>query len=324
MSALYYIITNLVSHTRHHYLQYAFMLFSQWRSVRMLCRNLIILTRYREYVWAVVILTCLGVVAARGISDWRFVLVLCANALSIAFAFMINDIEDAHDDMRDEAKKVRNPISAKKIPPHIAWIATFIICLSAFSLYAALGRSVLIIGSTSLLLGFLYSWKPIRLKSIPLLDVLSHCLMLAGLPYAAAFTIYAETIATSYFLWPFLSVIAFSAYGELYNELRDQKCDDEAGIRHTAALLGSQNANLLMILFGIVGFTATFVSAFVKRIVPMEALVLFFGVTSIFLMYAIYRIRGKWSWMKVQVVTQHVIQITTALTLITYLVLFSN
>ena len=72
-------------------------------------RGLIQLTRWQEYVPFVVPLTLLGgLLAARpnGIDlDWRLVAVTLANILAVAYAFMINDIEDAPDDARDPARR---------------------------------------------------------------------------------------------------------------------------------------------------------------------------------------------------------------------------
>ncbi|MBE0580897.1 hypothetical protein, partial [Devosia sp.] len=68
-------------------------------SLRRQFAGLIKLTRWKEYIPFVVPLTILGaLLAARPnnvLLDWRLVAVTLANILAVAYAFMINDIEDA-------------------------------------------------------------------------------------------------------------------------------------------------------------------------------------------------------------------------------------
>jgi len=79
--------------------------------LRTQIRGLIRLTRWKEYIAFVVPLTVLGaLLAARPngiLLDWRLIVVTLANILAVAYAFMINDIEDAPDDARDPARHDR-------------------------------------------------------------------------------------------------------------------------------------------------------------------------------------------------------------------------
>ena len=88
-------------------------------------RGLIQLTRWKEYVPFVVPLTIIGaLMAARPhgtLLDWRLIAVTLANILAVAYAFMINDIEDAPDDARDPARAARNPITSGRIPANIGY-----------------------------------------------------------------------------------------------------------------------------------------------------------------------------------------------------------
>ena len=56
------------------------------------------LSRYREFLWFVMITTLLGAVSSGGVLGIRLIAVLVANWLAVAFMFMINDVEDAPDD----------------------------------------------------------------------------------------------------------------------------------------------------------------------------------------------------------------------------------
>ena len=89
------------------------------------------LTRFNEYVIFVIVTTLLGAMIQETPIDWRLLLVLVANWLAVGFAFMFNDIEDAEDDACDPAKANRNPVSARRISLHRAYLITFCVALTA-------------------------------------------------------------------------------------------------------------------------------------------------------------------------------------------------
>ncbi|MFN8451587.1 MAG: UbiA family prenyltransferase [Anaerolineae bacterium] len=211
---------------------------------------LIQLTRWKEYVPFVVPLTIIGaLLAARPhgvLLDWRLIAVTLANVLAVAYAFMINDIEDAPDDARDPARAARNPISSGKIPPAIGYRATRIVAAATLILYALGGVSVLLIGIGTLLLSHLYSWRPVRLKAWPVTDVLSHSLMLSGLLLLAGYFIYHDSPGIVWFVAAAATLV--SVYGQLYNQLRDFDMDKAAGLYNTAIILGEVYTRRVMYL----------------------------------------------------------------------------
>jgi len=205
------------------------------------------LTRFNEYVIFVIVTTLMGAMIQETPIDWRLLLVLVANWLAVGFAFMFNDIEDAEDDACDPAKANRNPVSARRISLHRAYLITFCVALTAGVIYFFLGLIPFFLGMTCLVLGILYSWKRIRLKRFPVLDLISHVLMLAGLQLLCAYTIFSSIIET-HWIAPFIVVIAVSMYGELFNEVRDLEGDRKAGLKHTAALVGVRTAHIIMVV----------------------------------------------------------------------------
>jgi len=142
---------------------------------------LIRLTRFKEFTFFVIVTTFLGVAAGHGQFNCTLVGVLAANWLSVMFAFMINDVEDAPDDALNPRKIKRNPVSAGELSPGAARNASLVVAILAVILYAFLGLWPFLLGFCSLALGFVYSWRRIRIKNIAFLDLTSHCLMLAGL-----------------------------------------------------------------------------------------------------------------------------------------------
>ncbi len=213
-------------------------------------RGLIQLTRWQEYVPFVVPLTLLGgLLAARpnGIDlDWRLVAVTLANILAVAYAFMINDIEDAPDDARDPARAARNPITSGRIGVRMGYAACRLVAAVTLVLYALGGGWALLIGLATLLLSHLYSWRPVRLKAWPVTDIVSHSLMLSGLLLLAGYFVYHSAPGIVWFVAAAATLV--SVYGQLYNQLRDYDMDKAAGLNNTAIILGEINTRRAMYL----------------------------------------------------------------------------
>jgi 4-hydroxybenzoate polyprenyltransferase len=156
--------------------------------------HILTLTRWREFIPFVIPLTILGALLAhtnvQTTLDYRLFAVCIANVLCVAYAFMINDIEDAPDDARDPARAHKNVIANGKLQRnHGLWAcrATFLLSLA---FYVMGGTAVIIVGVIALLLSHFYSWKPVRLKAWPVTDVISHVLMLSGLLMIAGYYTY--------------------------------------------------------------------------------------------------------------------------------------
>jgi 4-hydroxybenzoate polyprenyltransferase len=248
------------------------------------------LTRFNEYIYFVVITTLLGIASAKGELNWRFLIVLVANWLAVGFAFMINDIEDAPDDALSPSKINRNPVSAGLITPKTARIWTFLVGLVSAGLFALLGTLPFIMGLLSLILGYLYSAKAVRLKTMAFLDVFSHCLMLAGLQFLTGYFTY-QTQLTRQWFWPFVFVMAISIYGELYNEVRDFEGDTAANLRHTAIVLGSKASHALMLSILLIGVFAGFVSFILIDLIPLWVLLVMAVLSLISILPPLIKIR---------------------------------
>jgi 4-hydroxybenzoate polyprenyltransferase len=201
------------------------------------------------------------------------VTVLIANWMAVAFMFMINDVEDAPDDALCPQKAARNPISSGMLSHRSGWwVSILVACVSGF-LYLLLGAGAAVWGWIGLLLGYVYSWKRIRLKNFPIVDVLSHSMMLAGCQFLAAWNTFTPSL---YWWWPFpfCMVTAISMYGELFNELRDFHKDREAGLSHTALLVGYRPTSVVMYILLGVGVLSAVVTLVGIMIVPFWVLVI--------------------------------------------------
>lgn len=211
-------------------------------------QGLIQLTRWKEYIGFTVPLTVLGALLAvqqeGSLLDWRLIPVTLATFLVVAYAFIINDIEDAPDDALEESRRQRNPVSAGRVSLRVGHTALVVVALVTLVLYALGGSYAFVIGVITLIISHLYSWRKVRLKAWPVTDIVSHSLMLSGLLFLAGY--FAYGVAPGLIWLVFLGVTLFSSYGQLYNQLRDFSVDKEAGLHNTAILLGERNARVLM------------------------------------------------------------------------------
>ena len=237
-------------------------------------QGLIQLTRWKEYFGFTVPLTVLGALMAvqqegAGL-DWRLVAVTLATFLVVAYAFIINDIEDAPDDALEESRRQRNPVSAGRVSLRVGYIALAVVALVTLGLYALGGSYAFLIGVVTLIISHLYSWRKVRLKAWPITDIVSHSLMLSGLLFLAGYFTYGITPGIIWFV--FLGVTLFSSYGQLYNQLRDFAVDKEAGLHNTAILLGERNAKGLMYAMAILA-AACFVIGIIGGAFPAWLLI---------------------------------------------------
>jgi len=240
-----------------------------WIRLRVFWR----LTRFKEYISFVIITTLLGAAASRGSFGWLLIGVLVANCLAVGFAFMINDVEDAADDAMDPAKALRNPVSAGVISARSGRMLSYVVAGLAAGLYATLGAGPFLAGLASLILGYLYSSRRIRLKAIPIADLISHAALLGGLQFLTAYLAFGDGVIWQW-VFPLALILASSVYGQLFNEVRDFDGDLKAGVTHTASRIGSSAARWFMTACLIIGVLSTVMILFVVRLFPSWAIIL--------------------------------------------------
>lgn len=229
--------------------------------------GLIKLVRYREYVPFVFLTTLVGVKLADAPLDWRLPVVLAVNFLTVCFAFMVNDIQDADLDALHPGKRLRNPVSSGELSRQWAHTAAGFVALLTMALGVLLGGWALLLVLAGLVLGWAYSWQLLRLKAVPVADLIAHTLMLAGIQFLVGYFTYARG---SWSIWPVLAAVMLcSAYGELYNELHDLETDRAGGVRTTAVVFGRTATRGLMYIF-LAGSAVLVGLSIWQRLVPLE------------------------------------------------------
>lgn len=254
-------------------------------------KGLVKLSRFDEYAWFIVVTSLLGFLAAQATVSWQLFMLLLANWLTVAFAFMVNDIEDAPDDAFSTKNFERNPISCGLISSKLARIVALCVAVAAASLYLVLGLWPFIFGAVCLLLGYFFSAQIVHLKTLAYFDILSYGLMMAGLPFLCSYFAFTNSFNQTWF-WPFVFVVTVKIFDRLHKETRKIKGDrslrlrDREASRGTAVSLGDRaSSSLIMALIILVVLTGV-VTFFLINIIPrwvmmlMGLLVLFFMLPS--------------------------------------------
>ncbi len=245
------------------------------------------LSRFDEYAWFIVVTSLLGVLAAQGTLSWQLIMLLVANWLSVAFAFMVNDIEDAPGDAFSAKNFERNPISSGLISSRHAKLAALCVALISASLYLVLGIWPFMIGAVCLLLGFFFSAQMVRLKSMAFFDIVSYGLVMAGLPFLCSYFAFTNRFNQVWF-GPFVFVVSVRIYDRLHNENKNIAGDrlsrqsDREAHQGTAVSLGDRATSTLIMALIILVVLTGLVTFFVINIIPgwvmlvMGLLALFF------------------------------------------------
>ena len=239
-------------------------------------KGTLLLTRWKEYAFFVLPLTLLGPLIANNshlsIFDYKLYAVLLGNFATVAFAFMINDVEDAEDDKFIKSKLFKNPISSGVLTKKSGYLLSLSTALVAFIAFFFLGGPVLWLGTANILISYLYSSKFVRLKKWPLIDIISHALMLGSLLILTSYYTYSKSLDAAGYL--VAAAFFISAYGQIYNQLRDYNADKKAGLKNTSITIGKKGALFLAKLSAVSGI-ACILLALIRGIIPLWLLGIF-------------------------------------------------
>jgi 4-hydroxybenzoate polyprenyltransferase len=195
------------------------------------------------------ILVALGIAGARvSLLDPHVWWAVAVNLVIFVFVHMINDLEDAEDDARDPAKAVRNPVASGELAPRTAGRVVLVTGIGASVMLSPFPFAAQAVGLSVMLVGVLYSWRPVRPKARPVVDLLTHGYMLAA-GQILFFAFLEGATLDAYTLLLAAGAFVFSMGGDLYNEIRDWGVDRDAGLGNTAGLVGYARARLLMLAF---------------------------------------------------------------------------
>jgi 4-hydroxybenzoate polyprenyltransferase len=253
--------------------------------------NFVRLTRVNEYFKVLLLIfPLIFIISPQNLFSYVTIEIFLSNLLLTAFTYTFNDVEDAEDDYFDTNKRKRNPVTRQEIPKKQGHIFSFILLATGLLLLYLISSSIFFVGVIFSFIGFIYSWKPIRLKSIPILDLVSHILFLGVLQFLTTYLAYRKI---ELIIIPFLMIIIpFSLVNQLMGEINDFKVDKETKNINTIQKFKKIDMRKIIIIFGIVmfiGFSTIFFTDLLENRIVNLPITLLIG------SMALYRLRFFWN-----------------------------
>lgn len=225
-----------------------------------------------EFIDIVLIATLLGIAASGQKIDWKLPILILANILAVAFAFMFSHLQDAPEDALVQNKLNQNPISRGDLTPQFARRCATIAALLAVMLFTYLGVMPFILGLTNLVLGFFFSFRGSRLNKLPYINLILYGLIVSGLQYLVSYFAYTRQLNNDWF-WPFIFVITISVIGELLNYFRETDNNPRPKRRHLASMTGERTITILLFTTIIMGLFSGAVSLIMMEIISLWVIV---------------------------------------------------
>jgi len=209
------------------------------------------LTRIKDYLLSnLTIIGLIFLISPENLFSPKTIIVFLANLCLTAFIYAFNDVEDAEDDCHVLEKRKRNPIANKDLTKTQGYIISFSLLLTGLFLLSTISFLVFSLGLILALVGFLYSWKPVRFKSILFIDLISHIICLGVLQF---FIAYLTFRTFDLFVIPFLMIIIpYSLTIQILFELKDFEVDKKTRIRNTIQKLGKFDIKKLLIFISVI------------------------------------------------------------------------
>jgi 4-hydroxybenzoate polyprenyltransferase len=166
-------------------------------------------------------------------------------ALYLAFTFSINNCFDVGSDIHQGQKLRKNPIAAGLVGFRGGLAQSLSLALIGLALtYAWFGIDHLVLYSMLVFLAGAYSAPPLRFKSIPLADLISHGLFFGTLLYLYGASVAGGQAALAITVGA--SVFIYSITLELRNHLDDYQADSISETKTTVCWMGRASARRLL------------------------------------------------------------------------------
>lgn len=206
--------------------------------------------------------------------------------LLLAFGFSVNDCFDIKEDSCQKEKEiiVKREINFKKSLFFSISLGILALILSAF-----FGIKVFIFSLISALIGFFYSAPPLRFKSKPFLDLISHGFFAGVLIFFFPLIVFKVNLDLIHYLIA-LPVFYLSIIAELRNHLEDFLSDKLAGLKTTVCFFGKEKSQKLLkflVAFSPLAFLPPFL------LTSFNYLFSFFFISLIFLSFLLFKKNSK-------------------------------
>jgi 4-hydroxybenzoate polyprenyltransferase len=227
------------------------------------------------------------VISPSNLPSTKAVIVFLANVFLTAFSYAFNDVEDAKDDYHDQNKRNRNPISSGEITKNHGYLFSLFLVTSGLILLWLINPTVFVLGIFYVFIGFFYSWNGFKLKSMPVLDLVSHVLFLGALQFLITYLTFRPL---DLLITPFLMIIiSFSAMNQIIHEMEDFKIDNITNTCNTVQRFeGFEIKKVLqcLVLTSLVGFSVILYNLITLNNFINLLMTALIGVVAFFSLYA--------------------------------------
>jgi len=203
--------------------------------------------------------------------------------LFLGLGFSVNECFDLEEDKYNESKT--NILLKKQISFRNGLIFSIFLGVLGLILSMKFGLNVFLFCLAGLLIGFFYSAEPVRFKSRPFLDLISHGLFAGVFLFLLPFLVFNSTITLIHWFIAF-SVFYLSLSLELRNHLEDYEFDKKAGVNTSVCFLGYNKSEKFLRYLAFL-YPLALIPMFL--LVPKVYLFLFLSFSFIFLFFFLLR-----------------------------------
>lgn len=230
------------------------------------------------------LMASLGFVISKGFlfPFWDIIIFYAIVLLLLAFGFSVNDCFDTRE---DRYRKDRiNPVVSKEISFRSGLFLSVLPGVLGLALSTVFGLKVFLFSLAGASIGFFYSAPPLRTKSRPLLDLVSHGLFAGVFLFVLPLLIFNPQLTLFHYLIAF-SIFYLSMTLELRNHLEDYEVDKRAGLRTFVCVFGYKKSERLLRYLAIL-YPLTIFPIFL--LISQKYLFLFLIFTLVFLFFFLF------------------------------------
>lgn len=242
-------------------------------------------------------------------------------SVAVGAVYVFNQIADYEVDARNEGFPLLVKSGIQK--ESAFWYAVLLSLASIAVPWFRGSMTLALFSAAALVLGLLYSFKPVYLSGRPVTDFLTNAFGFCVIAFGAGYQLSVEEVINRELIWSALPYFLLMCGGSISSTLPDRSGDLACGKRTTAVVLGLRGAHILTISFVIAGGIVSF---YMKDFIAFFISVEFFIVDILYFirqtrrfMEATYKITGGIAMTLAGVVYPLFIPVAGAVFLLTWL-----
>lgn len=246
--------------------------------------RLLRIKEWRAFIW----MPLIGLIIAKGYLAPPFSIIVfyLMTFFFLGLGFSVNECFDVKEDKFEKGRI--NPVEVGDL--NFKTALGFSILLGALGVgsSAFFGTKVFLFCLTGALVGFFYSAPPLRMKSRPVLDLISHGFFAGAFLVALPFLIFSPQLTLFHYLIIF-AIFYVSITLELRNHLEDYESDKKAGLRTFACVFGYEKSSKAL-RYMVILYPLVFLPIFsLTPLIPQSYLFLFSILTLVFLFFFLFQ-----------------------------------